>query len=102
MTANAPSDTPPRDVRPSADAVEFAPPAAVRRRIASAIIGHVDASLGDITLLPHQQDAVDRIHHALHDLHVALLADDVGLGKTFVALAVARRYTEICIIAPAA
>ncbi|MCC6432629.1 MAG: DEAD/DEAH box helicase [Gemmatimonadaceae bacterium] len=102
MTAHTPSHTPPPDARPSADAVEFAPPAAVRRRIASAIIGHVDTSLGDITLLPHQQDAVDRIHHALHDLHVALLADDVGLGKTFVALAVARRYTEICIIAPAA
>lgn len=102
MTANTPSHMPPPDVRPRADAVEFAAPAAVRRRIASAIIGHVDTSLGDITLLPHQQDAVDRIHHALHDLHVALLADDVGLGKTFVALAVARRYAEICIIAPAA
>ena len=58
--------------------------------------------LGSITLLPHQRDAVARIRLALADLGVALLADDDGLGKTFVALALAREYQSVRIIAPAA
>jgi len=48
------------------------------------------AELGDITLLPHQRDAVARIQTAIRLHHGALLADDVGLGKTYTALAMAR------------
>ncbi len=59
------------------------------------------AELGDITLLPHQRDAVTRIQHAIHLHHGALLADDVGLGKTYTALAVARAYAQVHVIAPA-
>ena len=60
------------------------------------------AELGDITLLPHQRDAVARIHTALRLHHGALLADDVGLGKTYSALAVAGAYQQVHVIAPAA
>ncbi len=60
------------------------------------------ATLGSLTLLPHQVDAASRIRAILQELRVALLADDVGLGKTYVALAIARDYRHVCIIAPAA
>jgi hypothetical protein len=58
--------------------------------------------LGDVTLHAHQVDAVVRIRSALGRLQGALLADDVGLGKTFVALAVARDYECAHVLAPAA
>jgi hypothetical protein len=57
--------------------------------------------MGSITLQPHQLDAVARLRTALQHHHGALLADDVGLGKTFVALAVARSYEQVHVIAPA-
>jgi superfamily II DNA or RNA helicase len=60
------------------------------------------AELGDITLLPHQRDAVARIQTAIRLHHGALLADDVGLGKTYTALAVACAYAQVHVIAPAA
>ncbi len=60
------------------------------------------ATLGSLTLLPHQVDAASRIRAILQEFRVALLADDVGLGKTYVALAIARDYRHVCIIAPAA
>lgn len=60
------------------------------------------APLGDVTLLPHQVDAARRIHAALAQLGGALLADDVGLGKTFVALRVARDAGDALVVAPAA
>ena len=46
--------------------------------------------LGEIRLHPHQLSAVGRLLDAIHDFGGALLADEVGMGKTFVALAVAR------------
>jgi superfamily II DNA or RNA helicase len=58
-------------------------------------------TLGTITLLPHQQDAADRLRTLLREHGGALLADDVGLGKTFVAIAVARHYATTHVIAPA-
>ena len=88
-----------------------APPHIVRAAIARAVIGepesrqtHADSSatLGSLTLLPHQRDAVSRLRAMLRELHVALLADDVGLGKTYVALAIARDYQHVRVIAPAA
>lgn len=58
--------------------------------------------LGTITLRPHQRDAVARVLAILERRRVALLADDVGLGKTYVALAVARGASDPLIVAPAA
>lgn len=60
------------------------------------------ARLGDITLEPHQQSAVTRLEAALEEFGGALLADDAGMGKTFVATAIARRYSHTLVIAPAA
>lgn len=60
------------------------------------------STLGDITLLTHQRSAVARLQRTLPRYGGALLADDVGLGKTYVALAVARDYTAVSVIAPAA
>jgi hypothetical protein len=58
--------------------------------------------LGTITLKPHQQIAVARIEAALEEFGGVLLCDDVGMGKTFVATAVARGFSRILIVAPAA
>lgn len=57
--------------------------------------------LGSVRLLEHQVDAVRRLRPAIERHGGALLADDVGLGKTYVALAIAAPYQEIDIIAPA-
>lgn len=46
-------------------------------------------TLGAITLLPHQQAAIAPLVSRLRRHHGALLADAPGLGKTYVALAVA-------------
>lgn len=80
---------------------------AVRRRIAEAILGampdaDVDARLGDVQLRPHQVDAVRRLRMALQSYGGALLADAPGLGKTYVALALARECGGAVVIAPAA
>lgn len=53
-------------------------------------------------LLPHQRDAARRLAGALRVFGVALLADAVGLGKTWVALALATRYRAVAIVVPAA
>lgn len=60
------------------------------------------ARLGNITLHPHQRDGVERARRLLDTFGGALLADDVGLGKTFVALAVARGAADPVVVAPAA
>lgn len=57
--------------------------------------------LGEITLAAHQHDAAVRLRALLREHRGALLADDVGLGKTFVALAVARTYERVLVIHPA-
>ncbi|MBC8085690.1 MAG: DEAD/DEAH box helicase [Phycisphaerae bacterium] len=59
-------------------------------------------TLGDITLRPHQLDAQRRLEVSIRARGGALLADTVGLGKTYVALAVAREYAEVHVLAPAA
>ncbi len=93
------------------------PLVAVRRRIAEAIAGapldaltaHDDGALpdacvrlGEIRLRPHQADAVRRLRSALRDYGGALLADAPGLGKTYVALAIARAFGGAVVVAPAA
>ena len=78
---------------------------AVRARIARAIVGTeltYDARLGDIVLQPHQVDAVRRLRSALREFGGALLADAPGLGKTYVALAIARDAGGACVASPAA
>jgi hypothetical protein len=59
------------------------------------------ATLGAVALRPHQRDAVQQLHAILRTASGALLADAVGLGKTYVALAVARDAERPLIIAPA-
>ncbi|MGQ0764692.1 MAG: SNF2-related protein [Gemmatimonadota bacterium] len=59
------------------------------------------AELGEITLRPHQVEAVELLDAAISRHGGALLADAVGLGKTYTALAVARRYQRIAIAHPA-
>jgi superfamily II DNA or RNA helicase len=82
------------------------PPAVVRAAIARAVLGEQagakEVVLGSVTLREHQRDAANRLRTILQRDHVALLADDVGMGKTFTALAVARNYPQTLVIAPAA
>jgi superfamily II DNA or RNA helicase len=60
-------------------------------------------TLGGITLLPHQAAAVQWLQRRIDRYGGALLADPPGMGKTYVALAIAaRRNTRPCVIAPAA
>ncbi|MBM3908938.1 MAG: hypothetical protein FJ363_12795 [Gemmatimonadetes bacterium] len=77
---------------------------AVRDRLARAIIGalpEVPASLGTVELRLHQQEAVRRLLRTLHTHGGALLADAPGLGKTYVALAVARTLGGALVVGPA-
>ncbi|HKG92384.1 MAG TPA: DEAD/DEAH box helicase [Gemmatimonadaceae bacterium] len=62
-----------------------------RAALARAWLGEpaVAAPLGEVELRPHQADAVARVRTAFEEFGGALLADAVGLGKTYVALAVA-------------
>lgn len=80
------------------------PAAVVKRTIARAWLDRraVNPRLGEIVLAPHQIDAVARLSRILDDVGGALLADEPGLGKTFVALAVAREYSSLAVVAPAA
>ncbi len=82
------------------------PPAAIRARLARAALGlaprAADVQVGPLTLRPHQRHAAARLRYALGHYGVALLADDVGLGKTAVALALARDAADAVIVAPAA
>jgi len=75
-----------------------------RARIANLILGerHVDIRLGDVALHQHQVSAVSRIRMAIREFGGALLCDEVGMGKTFVAAAIAREYAAPLVVAPAA
>src|SRR6185312_4763804 len=88
------------------DGVRVAPADDVRAAIARGLDDHeagVDEMLGDVTLRPHQRVAAARLA-ALIDAHGgALLAEPVGVGKTFTALAVAAPAgLPIVVAAPAA
>ena len=58
--------------------------------------------VGSITLQPHQISAVARVRTALDNFNGALLCDDVGMGKTYVALAIAADFPSCAIVIPAA
>jgi len=62
----------------------------------------ITAELGGIRLAPHQVDAASRLLALLGEWGGAVLADATGLGKTFVAIAVARVMGPALVIAPAA
>jgi superfamily II DNA or RNA helicase len=79
----------------------------VRAAIAAAALGDSlerDSAvrIGEIELHPHQRSAVRRVEAAIAEFRGALLADEPGLGKTFVALAIASRYENVLVAAPAA
>ena len=59
------------------------------------------AALGSITLKPHQQLAASRVLQMIAHAGGCLLADDVGRGKTYVALAIAGRWTRPLVVIPA-
>ena len=85
------------------DAIRLSTPREVRATIARHVLGDdADALVGDIRLHPHQLDAVGRLRRMISGHGGALLADDVGLGKTYVALAVARDARAPVIFSPAA
>src|SRR3954469_14220591 len=61
-----------------------------------------DARLGDITLGAAQRRIVARANRALRVHGGCLVGEDVGRGKTFIALALARQWRNPLIVAPAA
>jgi superfamily II DNA or RNA helicase len=101
VTVGAPGTATPRIVSATADVVRdvlarcgLAEDAAAFRRIPE--------RHGTIRLRPHQIDAVARLASLLAEGGGALLADEVGLGKTYVALALAHDARDPLIVAPAA
>jgi superfamily II DNA or RNA helicase len=83
--------------------VRLTTPEEVRAIIAAHVLG--DSSdrqvLGSVTLRKHQCDAVRRLREILARHGGALLADEVGLGKTYVALAIAAGMDQSVVVAPA-
>ena len=74
-----------------------------RARVAAACSATaVDAALGEITLRDDQRRIAGRVIAAMARDGGCLLADDVGQGKTFVALTVARAWRRPLVVAPAA
>lgn len=86
-----------------ARALTIAPPSAVRALIARLWLGErrSGSQYGSIVLRTHQRSALDRIRRMLREHRGALLADDVGLGKTYVAAALAREYERVLVVTPA-
>jgi len=84
--------------------LHHADPDVARALIAASVFAEDDApvSLGTLTLWDHQREAVVRLRAAIDEFGGALLADEVGLGKTYVALALAARYRAPVVVAPAA
>lgn len=78
-------------------------PSAMRAIIGRAARGPcLDTWLPPAWLLEHQVDAARRMAATLEIFGGALLADAVGLGKTYVALALATRYRRPVAVVPAA
>jgi superfamily II DNA or RNA helicase len=75
---------------------------AVRARMAEvAFVWGAPPALGSITLKPHQQLAASRVTQMIARVGGCLLADDVGRGKTYVALAIARQWARPLLVVPA-
>ena len=65
-------------------------------------VPEVQPLLGSFTLHRHQLSAVQRLRVAIDEFNGAVLCDDVGMGKTLVALALARDFQRRLIVIPAA
>ena len=81
-----------------------APLSVVQDKIARAILGADTVALqrGKVVLRPHQRAAASRLVEAIRRARGALLAEPVGLGKTYTALAVAAKLEgDVTILAPA-
>jgi len=81
----------------------------VRARAARALIAahwlprhDAPRELGSVRLHAHQQSAVDRLRDLLREHRGALLADEPGLGKTYVAAALMRDAARPLLVIPAA
>ena len=76
----------------------------VRVLIARLVLGDQSdaAKLGEIDLHDHQLSALQRINDVLQRFNGCLLCDEVGMGKTYVAIAVARQFPGRIVVAPAA
>ncbi|HEU4721894.1 MAG TPA: SNF2-related protein, partial [Gemmatimonadaceae bacterium] len=73
-----------------------------RAELAQCAPSDAEASeLGAIVLRPDQLEAIRRVRAHLQRDGGCLLADDVGTGKTYVALAVAREWRMPLVVAPA-
>ena len=81
-----------------------APATEVRALIADLILGETpeQQSIGHIALYDHQLSALRRLNKALERFNGALLCDEVGMGKTYVAIAVARSFRSALVVTPAA
>jgi superfamily II DNA or RNA helicase len=82
--------------------VRVAPAREVRTIIARAIVGAEDAiapQLGDVALRTHQRAAATRLVALITAHGGAMLAEPVGVGKTFTALATATHFNERLLIA---
>ncbi|HTA72654.1 MAG TPA: SNF2-related protein [Gemmatimonadaceae bacterium] len=59
-------------------------------------------SLGNVTLRPHQAAGVARLRAAIDQYGGALLADETGLGKTYIAVALLAEAKQPLVVAPSA
>jgi superfamily II DNA or RNA helicase len=76
----------------------------LRALIAAGYLGDLPSrtEVGDVTLRWHQRDAIGRIRALMHEHGGALLADEVGLGKTYVAAAFVSEAERALVVVPAA
>jgi superfamily II DNA or RNA helicase len=73
-----------------------------RARFAESLeLSDVEPTLGAVTLRLDQMEAVRRVRAMLRREGGCLLADDVGTGKTYVALAIARGWKRPLVVVPA-
>lgn len=82
-----------------------APLDVVRRVMATAVLtpDNIGEQLGEITLRPHQRRAASRLAALIAQHGGAMLAEPVGVGKTYTALAVAASHSGgLLVVAPAA
>jgi superfamily II DNA or RNA helicase len=75
---------------------------ACRARLGRSALGaSVPTTIGTIALRSDQREAVARVRRHLDRSRGCLLANDVGRGKTFVALTVAQRWSRVVVVIPA-
>ena len=85
------------------ESLTLLPAISVRALIAERYVGPKTGTVrvGSVDLRTHQVDAVARIREILRHRRCALLADEVGLGKTYVAATIATEASHTLLLAPA-